>query len=97
MTSQRPPFAATTKVLTMGSAASAAALAVAFLAGLLGAPSVSSLLATAGIVALIATPAFGLVTTWWELKRLQPTQAWLAVGVLLVLLLATIVAVATRV
>lgn len=97
MSGQRPPFAATASVLTIGSTSSAAALAVAFLAGLLGAESLSSVLATAGIVALIATPAVGLMATWLELRRERLAQAWLAVVVLLVLFLATIVAVAARV
>ena len=50
-----------------------------------------------GVVVLLLTPVVGLISTWWELRLLRPTHAWIAVAVLVVLTLATLVALAARV
>jgi hypothetical protein len=55
------------------------------------------ILGTLGVVILLVTPAVGLAATWFELRRMRPTHAWLAVAVLVVLALATVVALLPRV
>ncbi len=96
MNGQRPPVAATAMVLTAGTVASATALAAAFLSGLAGAAWLSTLLSTAGVVALLITPAAGLVVTFFELRPVQPRAAQLALVVLGVLALSTLVALLTH-
>lgn len=96
MNGQRPPVGATASVLTLGTVASATALAAAFVSGLTGAGWLSTLLSTAGVVALLITPAAGLVVTFFELRPVQPRAAQLALVVLGVLALSTLVAVLTR-
>jgi cell shape-determining protein MreD len=93
---QRPPVAATASVLTIGTVASAAALAAAFVSGLAGAASLGTLLSTVGVVALLITPAAGLVATFFELRPVQPRAAQLALVVLGVLALSTLVALITH-
>jgi hypothetical protein len=62
-----------------------------------GAVAGADLVGNMGVGALLLTPAAGLLATWWELRPLRPAHAWLAVAVLLVLILATIVALTARV
>jgi hypothetical protein len=93
---ERPPVAATARVLTLGTVASAVALAAAFVSGLAGAASISTLLSTAGVVALLITPAAGLVVTFFELRPVQPRAAQMALVVLGVLAVSTLVALLTR-
>jgi hypothetical protein len=94
--SARPPVRGTAAALTAGSMISAAL----FVGGLVSAaarlPEFATLLANLGVVTLLATPALGLITTFVELRRLQPRSAWLAVVVLLVLGVATTVALVSR-
>jgi hypothetical protein len=54
------------------------------------------LLATLGVVALLATPAFGLIATALELRSDQPRSAALALVVLAVLAVAAGIAVISR-
>jgi hypothetical protein len=79
-----------------GTIVSAAALAAALVAGLFGSASLSTLLSTAGVVALLVTPAAGLVVTFFEMRPVQPRAAQLALVVLGVLALSTVVALVTR-
>jgi hypothetical protein len=55
-----------------------------------------SLVGNIGVVVLLGTPVVGLVATWLELRGLRPAHAWIAVVVLLVLTLATSIALLTR-
>ena len=96
MNGQRPPVGATVSVLTLGTVASAAALAAAFLSGLAGAAWLSTPLSTIGVVALLFTPAAGLVVTFFEMRPVQPRAAQLALVVLGVLALSTVVALLTH-
>jgi hypothetical protein len=72
------------------------ALAAAFVSGLIGAAWLSTLLSSVGVVALLATPAAGLVATFLELRLPQPRAAQMALVVLAVLALSTLVALVTR-
>ena len=54
------------------------------------------LVATAGVITLLATPALGLIVTALELRPLQPRSAGLALVVLGVLAIATVIALLTR-
>ena len=94
--SLRPPVRATSTTLTAGTLVSAAL----FVAGLAAAAArldePSRLLATAGVITLLATPVFGLVVTAVELRPLQPRSAVLALLVIGVLGVATAVALVSR-
>ena len=92
MTDERPTVAGTARVLTGGTALSATLLAVAFAADLARLESAANLLSTAGVVALLATPALGLVISFFELRPSQPRAALLALVVLGVLGTAALVA-----
>jgi hypothetical protein len=96
MTDPRPRVHLTARALTVGSLSAAGLLGLAFLLGLAGAVDLGRLVGNIGVMVLLATPVAGLLTTWWELRVLRPTHAWLATAVLLVLGLATIVALAAR-
>jgi hypothetical protein len=93
----RPPVRLTSRVLTSGSVAAAAILAVSLALDIVGQAEPARLAGVAGVLVLLVTPAVGLVATWWELRAFRPTHARLAVAVLGVLTLATIVALAARV
>ena len=94
--SARPPVRATATTLTGGTLVSCAF----FLAGLVAAAArldePARLLATLGVLVLLATPAVGLVVTWLELRPFQPRSALLALVVLGVLGAATGIALLTR-
>ncbi len=47
-----------------------------------------------GVLLLLATPAAGLVTSFFEMRRVQPRAASLALLVLAILVVATLIAVA---
>jgi hypothetical protein len=71
-----------------------------YLGGLVAAAArldeLAKLLATAGVLVLLATPAIGLVVTSLELRPLQPRSSLLALVVLGVLATATVIALVTR-
>ena len=94
--STRPPVRATAFTLT----ASTVVSVLLFLGGLVataaGIAEPARLLATAGVVVLLATPVLGLIVTAVELRPLQPRSAVLALVVLVVLAIATVVALLTR-
>lgn len=96
MNAPRPPVRLTARALTAGSLGAAALLGLSLVVGFVGAREVGSLVGNIGVVVLLLTPVAGLIATWSELRALRPTHAWLAVAVLLVLLLATVVALAAR-
>lgn len=97
MTDPRPTVHLTARALTAGSLTAAALLALGLALGVAGQSAIAGLVGNIGVMVLLATPVAGLLTTWWELRVLRPTHAWLAIAVLLVLGLATIVALAARV
>ena len=97
MIGQRPPVGLTTRALTLGSLCAAAILGVSLALDVAGQAAEASLVGNLGVVVLLATPVAGLVATWFELRRLRPLHGWLAVAVLIVLVVATIVALAARV
>ncbi len=92
----RPPVAWTARVLTIGTALSAALLGAAFVLSVLELDSQATLLATIAVTVLLATPAAGLLSTFVEVRRVQPSAAALALAVLTLLLVATVVALLTR-
>ncbi len=95
MSVTRPPIRLTSRVLSWGSLLAAAILGVGLLSKLAGIGGFE-VLGTVGVVVLLATPAAGLVATWFELRPMRPTHAWLAVAVLGVLGLATVIALLAR-
>ena len=96
MTSPRPPVSLTTRALTFGSLSAAALLGQGLVLVFAGALEVGKFIGNIGVIALLLTPVAGLIATWAELRHLRPTHARLAIAVLLVLGLATVVALAAR-
>jgi hypothetical protein len=96
MNDVRPPARLTSRVLTLGSLAAAAILGLGLVLDVAGQSAIGRLAGNIGVVVLLVTPAAGLIATWSELRRLRPTHAWLAVGVLGVLSLATLIALLAR-
>jgi hypothetical protein len=82
--------------LTWGSLIAAAILGLGLVLGVAGQSEIAIVAGEVGVVVLLGTPAAALVATWWELRELRPTHAWLAIAVLLVLGLATLVALLAR-
>jgi hypothetical protein len=96
MTTERPPVRLTTLALTLGSLGAAALLGLGLVLDVTGAADAGKLVGNIGVVVLLFTPAAGLIATWLELRALRPTHAWLAAAVLLVLGLATLLALLAR-
>ena len=96
MNARRPPVRLTTRALTFGSLAAATLLALGLGLGVAGQSAIASLVGNVGVVVVLATPVAGLVATWWELRVMRPTRAWMAAAVLGVLVLATLVALTAR-
>ncbi len=92
---ERPSAAATSRILTGGSLVAAALFVIAFGLSVSGAVAFSVVVATAGVIALLATPALGLLASAFELRSYQPRVAALAIVVLLILGAATVIAFAT--
>jgi hypothetical protein len=92
----RPSARLTSRVLTAGSIGAAAVLAVGLVLSFAGARDAAGVAGNLGVVVLLLTPVAGLVTTWSELRVLRPTHARLAIAVLLVLTLATLIALLAR-
>jgi hypothetical protein len=82
--------------LTYGSIGAATLLGVGLLLDVAGQESVAEMVGNIGVVVLLATPVTGLVSTWSELRASRPVHARLAVAVLLVLGLATLIALLAR-
>jgi len=93
---ERPSVAWTARILTIGTALSALLLAVAFVLSVIDLDSQATLVATLAVTILLATPAAGLLSTFVEVRRVQPSAAALTLAVLTLLLVATIVALLTR-
>jgi uncharacterized membrane protein len=89
----RPPHRLTSLVLTTGTLAADAGLALGLLLSLTGRASAVDW-ALLGTLVLLATPALGLVVTAVEMRRAQPLSALLAIAVLVVLAGAVVIAVA---
>jgi hypothetical protein len=92
----RPSTRLTTRALTYGSLSAATLLAFGLVLGFAGAVDAGSLGGNVGVVVLLITPVVGLIATWSEVRIARPAHGWLAVAVLLVLFLATLIALATR-
>ena len=88
----RPSAEVTARIMSIGAVLAGVIFVAAFLLTIAGAPSASMVVATAGVVALLATPALGLLSTAVELRSYQPRVAALAVAVLAILLGAAVVA-----
>jgi hypothetical protein len=86
------PVRATSRVLLLGTLLSA----VCFLIGLgltfAGAAGAAAIASGLGVLALLLTPALGLVMSALELRPQQPQAAWMALAVLAVLGVAVAVA-----
>jgi hypothetical protein len=96
MTTDRPSVRLTTRVLTIGSLSAAAILGLSLALDVAGQSGIATSLGNLGVVVLLGTPVAGLMATWWELRVLRPLHARLAVAVLLVLGLATLIALLAR-
>lgn len=96
MNAARPSTHLTSRVLSAGSLAAAAVLALGLVLGAMGQSAVGKLVGEIGVVVLLATPVAGLLATWSELRASRPTHALLAVAVLGVLMLATVIALLAR-
>jgi hypothetical protein len=96
MTVERPPVHLTSRVLTIGSLTAATILGLSLALDVAGQSGIANSVGNVGIVVLLGTPVAGLVATWSELRKVRPLSAWLAVAVLVVLGLATIIALAAR-
>lgn len=96
MNSDRPSVLFTTRVLTLGSLGAAALLGVGLALDVAGQSAIASLVGNMGVVVLLGTPVAGLLSTWWELRRPRPAHARLAIAVVVVLGLATLIALAAR-
>jgi hypothetical protein len=86
------PVKWTARVLLLGTLASAILFGAGFLLGIAGYQQLGTVASNAGVVVLLATPAFALITTMAELRETQPQASVLAVGVLGVLAVAVGVA-----
>ncbi len=94
--SERPSSRLTVASLAAGSLVSVACLVVAFGLRLAGAADVADAVALLGVIVLIATPPVGLLTTAFEMRRVQRPTALLALLVVAVLGMATALALALR-
>jgi len=95
MNAQRPRVQLTARVLTAGSLGAAALLGLSLVLDLAG-QAQARVVGEFGVVVLLGTPVAGLVSTWSELRHLRSTHARLAIAVLLVLGLATLMALLAR-
>lgn len=96
MIAPRPPVWLTTRALTVGSLGAAALLGLSLVLKFGGAVAAAGLVGNIGVIVLLLTPVAGLIASWWELRILRPAHAWIAVAVLLVLGLATLIALLAR-
>ncbi|HUP83118.1 MAG TPA: hypothetical protein VM284_02895 [Candidatus Limnocylindria bacterium] len=96
MTPTRPPVHLTTRVLTFGSLTAAVILGVGLVFDFAYSENLGPFLGDIGVVVLLLTPVAGLIATWWELRGPRPVHGWLAVAVLVVLVLATLIALLAR-
>ena len=96
MTTDRPPVHLTTRALTLGSLSAAGLLAAGLLLDVVGQSDAGTLVGNIGVLVLLLTPVASLVATWFELRVPRPAHAWIAVAVLLVLVLATAIALLAR-
>lgn len=92
----RPSVRWTARTLSAGALLSAACLLIAFALTLAAREAEAATLSTIGVLVLLATPVAGLIVTWAELRRSQPSAAWLSIVVLAVLAFAVAVALLTR-
>src|SRR4051794_29059378 len=90
--SHRPGSSTTTFVLTAGTIVAVVLLMVAFAQRTVGSREPADFFGTLGITVLLATPALGLVATFFELRGVQRSAAVLALLVLAILGAATVVA-----
>lgn len=88
----RSPVRLTSRTLLWGTLAASALLAAGLVLDVAGAAETAATIAAAGVIALLATPALGLITTYWELRSRRPGSAMLALVVLGVLAVATVIA-----
>ena len=91
-TGERPSAEVTARIMSIGAVLAGVIFVAAFLLTIAGATSASMVVATAGVVALLATPAVGLLSTAVELRSYQPRVAALAVVVLAILIGAALIA-----
>ena len=94
--SARPPVRSTARVLTAGTLVSAALFVAALALAAARFQEPATFAANGGVVALLLTPAAGLVATALELRGLQPRAARLAALALAILALAALVALVSR-
>ncbi len=88
-----PPSAEiTARLLSLGSVAAAALFLGAFVLSVAGVADGSAVVAGVALVALLATPAAGLLATALELRHFQPRVAVLALLVLLIVAAAAALA-----
>ena len=78
--------------MSIGTVLAVVIFVTAFVLTIVGATTASMVVATAGVVTLLATPALGLLSSAFELRSYQPRVAALAVVVLTILLGAALIA-----
>jgi small-conductance mechanosensitive channel len=83
-------------VLTLGSLAAATILGLSLVLDVSGQTAAAGLAGNLGVLVLLFTPVAGLLATWSELRIARPAHGWMAVAVLVVLGLATLIALLAR-
>jgi hypothetical protein len=86
------PVRWTSRLLLLGTLASAALFGAGLLLGIAGYKELGTAASNAGVLVLLATPAVALISTAAELRETQPQASVLAIGVLAVLAVAVGVA-----
>lgn len=89
-------MALTVRALVLGTALAAACLAGGLALTLAGVTAIAAAVSAAGIVILIATPALGLIATFFETRKAERRTAVLALVVLAILAVAAVLAIVGR-
>ena len=92
VTKSRPAVRSTVTVLTVGTILSVGLFVAGFVLRLIGQEAIADAAAIAAVIALLLTPAAGLISTAFELRRLQRSAALLGLLVLAILIIATALA-----
>jgi fucose 4-O-acetylase-like acetyltransferase len=89
MTKSRPAVRSTVSVLTIGTLISVGLFVAGFVLRLVGQDAIADTAAIAAVMALLITPAAGLISTAVELRQQQLSAALLGLLVLAILVIAT--------
>ena len=92
MTGPRPAVRSTVIVLTVGTVVSVGLFVAGFVLRLVGQDALADMASIGAVIALLFTPAAGLIATAVELRTLQRSAALLGLLVLAILMTATLLA-----